>query len=65
MTKSSKNQDENYDSLINLMEDNPVLFYDTSELDDLDSNKTTDGVTQKTIQDWGVWLEKQMKRDEE
>ena len=29
------NKEENYDILIELMEENPMLFYDTSELEDL------------------------------
>lgn len=53
-----------YDDLITLMEENPMIFYDTSELDDLDSPEINDGVTQKTIQEWDVWIKEHMKKDE-
>lgn len=55
--------EENKDTLITLMEENPALFYDTSELEDLDGYEN--GVTQKTIQEWEAWIEEQMKKDEE
>ena len=59
------NKEENYDALVALMEDNPTVFYDTSELEDLDCDGINDGVTQKTIQEWEEWIEEQMKKEEE
>ena len=59
------NKEENYDILIELMEENPMLFYDTSELEDLGGDGINDGVTQKTIQEWEEWIEEQMKKGEE
>ena len=47
------------------MEENPTVFYDTSELDDLGGDGINDGVTQKTIQEWEEWIEEHMKKDEE
>ena len=59
------NKAENYDVLIELMEENPMLFYDTSELEDLGGDGINDGVTQKTTQEWEEWIEEQMKKCEE
>ena len=59
------NKEENYDILIELMEENPMLFYDTSELEDLGGDRINDGVTQKTTQEWEEWIEEQMKKCEE
>lgn len=59
------NKEENYDILIELMEENPMLFYDTSELEDLGGDGINDGVTQKTTQEWEEWIEEQMKKCEE
>ncbi len=59
------NKEENYDVLIELMEENPMLFYDTSELEDLGGDGINDGVTQKTTQEWEEWIEEQMKKCEE
>ena len=39
---------EGHDILIELMEEHPELFYDTSELDGLQGNE----VTQKTLNEW-------------
>ena len=58
-------KDENYDILVELMEDNPTLFYDTSELDDLSKKEKNDCVTQKKIIDWESWLEDYMKEKKE
>lgn len=41
------NKEDNYDALIALMEENPTVFYDTSELEDLGGNEINDGVIQK------------------
>lgn len=59
------NKEENYHVLIELMEENPMLFYDTSELEDLGGDGINDGVTQKTTQEWEEWIEEQMKKCEE
>lgn len=59
------NKGENYDALVVLMEENPTVFYDTSELEDLGGDGINDGVTQKTIQEWEEWIEEQMKNGEE
>ena len=59
------NKEESYDVLIELMEENPMMFYDTSELEDLGGDGINDGVTQKTIQEWEEWIEEQMKNGEE
>lgn len=59
------NKGENYDALVALMEENPTVFYDTSELEDLGGDGINDGVTQKTIQEWEEWIEEQMKNGEE
>ncbi len=59
------NKEENYDALVALMEENPTVFYDTSELEDFVGDGINDGVTQKTIQEWEEWIEEQMKKDEE
>ena len=59
------NKKENYDALVELMEENPILFYDISELEGLGDHGVNDGVTQKTIQEWEEWIEEQMKKDEE
>jgi hypothetical protein len=59
------NKAENYDVLIELMEENPMIFCDTSELEDLSSHGINDGVTSKTIQEWEEWIEEQMKKGEE
>lgn len=61
--KTSK--EENYDALVALMEENPTVFYDTSELEDLGGDGINEGVTQKTIQEWAEWIEEQMKKGEE
>ena len=61
--KMSEN-DESYNTLVTLMEENPMLFYDTSELVDLDGHEYY-GVTQKTIQEWEEWIEEQMKENKE
>ena len=39
---------EGHDIFIELMEEHPELFYDTSELDGLEDNE----VTQKTLNEW-------------
>lgn len=39
---------EGLDIFIELMEEHPELFYDTSELDGLEDNE----VTQKTLNEW-------------
>lgn len=52
---------EGHDIFIELMEEHPELFYDTSELDGLDNGGVNDGITQKTIEEWEVWLEEKMK----
>lgn len=54
-----------YDNLITLIEENPTVFYDTSELEDLGVDGINDGVTQKTTQEWEEWIEEQMKKCEE
>ena len=59
------NKGENYDALVALMEENPTVFYDTSELEDLGGDGINDGVTQKTTQEWEEWIEEQMKKCEE
>jgi hypothetical protein len=59
------NKEENYDALVALMEENPTVFYDTSELEDLGGDRINDGVTQKTIQEWEEWIGEQMKKEEE
>ena len=59
------NKEESYDVLIELMEENPMMFYDTSEFEDLGSHGINDGVTSKTIQEWEEWIEEQMKKGEE
>ena len=58
------NKEENYDALVALMEENPTVFYGTSELEDLGGDRINDGVTQKTIQEWEEWIEEQMKKGE-
>lgn len=59
------NKEENYGALVALMEENPTVFYDTSELEDLGGDRINDGVTQKTIQEWEEWIGEQMKKEEE
>lgn len=59
------NKEENYDALVALMEENPTVFFDTSELEDLGGDGINNGVTQKTIQEWEEWIEEQMKKCEE
>ena len=59
------NKEENYDALVALMEENPTVFYDTSELEDLGGDGINDRVTQKTTQEWEEWIEEQMKKCEE
>ena len=59
------NKEENYDALVALMEENPTVFYDTSELEDIGCDGSNDGVTQKIIQEWEEWIEEQMKKEEE
>ena len=59
------NKEENNDAFVALMEENPTVFYDTSELEDLGGDRINDGVTQKTIQEWEEWIEEQMKAEEE
>ena len=59
------NKEENNDAFVALMEENPTVFYDTSELEDLGGDGINDGVTQKTIQEWEEWIEEQMKKGEE
>ncbi len=44
-------------SIVELLEENPTLFYDASELDNLDGHGTNDEFTQKTIQEWEAWIE--------
>lgn len=58
-------KEENYDILVALMEENPTVFYDTSELEDLGSQGINNGETQKTIQEWEEWLEEYMKENKE
>lgn len=64
MMNSKYEKAENYDALVALIEENPTLFYDISELEDLDGHEN-DGVTQKTIQEWEEWIEEQKKKDKE
>ena len=59
------NKKEDYDVLVALMEENPTMFYDTSELEDIGGHETSDGVTRKTIQEWEEWIEEHMKKEEE
>ena len=55
---------EGHDIFIKLMEEHPELFYDTCELEDPGNTGENDGVTQKTIEEWGIWIEGEMKEKE-
>ena len=63
-SKYEKAEKKNYDALVALIEENPTLFYDISELEDLAGHESN-GVTQKTIQEWEEWIEEQKKKDTE